>query len=199
MVHQDVICAKSRLFNRRRGLVQPWVQLSQFEPDVFHSYLHWAYTSEIDTRTMQNEANASPDETPMLLSLTKLWPLADYLQDTELCNRLTDMLIDGVHQRTVKSLRVPWNSADFVAAVDHAFEKTPDRSELRTLFTDILIVGITGQQRAAQAHLERALPSLSRMVLLEYSRQRILGQTDLDVRKKKSLRYLRKAKYHNAH
>jgi hypothetical protein len=109
------------------------------------------------------------------------------------------MLVDGVHRRTLPSSPIPWNATDFIAAVDHAFEKTSDISELRTLFADIFIVGVKNRRTTARDLLDAALLKVSRTVLLDFSKHWIQGEEKAGVRVAKSPTFLRKAKYHKVH
>ena len=191
-----LIFSKAKWLNDMHADGEKTIELRQFESDVFDAYLHWVYASEIETKAMANESEACPYETPMLLSLTKLWILADHLEDAQLCNKLTDMLSDGMYQRTVPSSPIPWNTNDIVAAVDYAFERNGGCSKLRILFEDTLLVGLNTKTGKASNFFHGALRQLSKDVLAEFSGRWFSGQGVPDMGKVKTLRGLQKAKYH---
>lgn len=116
IIHADLLAAKSPFFEA--AMHKGWpegqsktVRLPEQDEEVFTAYFRWVYAEVIDlsqiTETL--DVQADPQRGPSYLSHARVWVLGNYLQDFQLCNRLTDELIKrakrlgrGIHPRTLK-------------------------------------------------------------------------------------------------
>lgn len=102
-VHKDIICSKSPFFQHATS--RNWtagktgiIQLSETEPEIFHTYLHWVYTSKVDTKMMPDPPRCAPEK-DSYEDLAKLWIFGDVMLDHELCNEVMSLVLHEYENR----------------------------------------------------------------------------------------------------
>lgn len=134
MVHKMAICAKSPFF--QAACSREWkegqdrlIRLPEFEPDCFLVYIHRIYTSVLDMTLLPEPSGTR--FAPAYVNLAKVWMLANYLQDDEMCNGVTDRLLtklDG-HPKHF----IVMETLEFVGT------HTSPESGIRRLFKDVMV------------------------------------------------------------
>lgn len=72
--------------------------------DGFLAYTHWVYTNELDM-SLVTDPEAKEGRTSYL-SCGKVWILANYMQDQELCNQAINHIITKLAERPAQRIAV---------------------------------------------------------------------------------------------
>ena len=130
LVHKAPLRSRSSFFeSASRG---EWIEaksktisLSDTDPEIFETFVHWAYTSEVDLSLLQ-----PPGEqiVATYLQLTKLWIFADKHLDFELCNRVIDLTVEGLERCKYAG----------VGVLQFIWPNTSPGSKLRKLHLDVM-------------------------------------------------------------
>jgi len=138
-VHKATICRYSPFFTAAcsqrsvKGKATV-VRLPEADSRVFGVYVHWTYTEKVDMVFLWD---ASDDDARVpVLHLGEVWILANYLQDTRLCNRVCDMIIQRYQQK---------HSWLHPKPLQGIWEHTVLDSPLRRLVTDLTAAYVTPQ------------------------------------------------------
>ncbi|EME38678.1 hypothetical protein DOTSEDRAFT_57062 [Dothistroma septosporum NZE10] len=129
-VHKTTVCTASEYFSAACSKkwaegVQGVIKLPDFDIETFDTFLHFAYTNDLDI-TLVAQDTTSPD-IPPYQALAKVWGAADYLQNRHLRNLVIDKVIE-------KSLRRPMSlEPATLTAID---EVAPQGSTLRRVIQD---------------------------------------------------------------
>ena len=80
---------------------------------------------------------------PTWVALVQLWELGEYMEDSELCNKLSDMLVEKFepNPNMVGGQPAAQQSQGFFAAVEYVTDCDQRISRLRDLFADLCFTG----------------------------------------------------------
>ena len=124
------------------------MELKHVDPKVFEAYIHWIYTSEIDSRRIPDGNQVPENLKPTWVALVRLWELGEYMEDSELCNKLSDnklsdMMVEKFepNPNMVGGQPAAQQSQGFFAAVEYVTECEQSIRRLRDLFADLCFTG----------------------------------------------------------
>jgi hypothetical protein len=135
-VHESVICAIAPFF--KAALRREWeegkermIKFPDTDAEVFETYVHWTYSGTVDAAAISppSEAVVEP-RLPSYLAMGKLWIFADKVLDFELCNRLSDLILDKAREEQV---RVSLSSLEYL------WPRISEDSPLRKLHIDLRV------------------------------------------------------------
>ena len=133
MVYKSMICKKSPYFHSATAAHwnvgrDPVVTLGDTKPEIFETYLHWVYTSEVDPDLVSAQSRLA-EKVVHHRELAELWVFAGMVRDLELCNRLVDLTVDECSTTKVFSSAM---------TPQYIYENTSASSKLRKLHRDML-------------------------------------------------------------
>ena len=97
------------------------------EPEVFKTYAHWLYFSELNMRQSDSDLRNDSDD-PTWMRLTNTWIFAQGVVENELCNQIADFMLEKFERNT---------TPPDATVVDCLWKHVADESKLKVLFTDI--------------------------------------------------------------
>jgi hypothetical protein len=134
MVHQDLICDKSRFF--KAACSDHWregqdrvVRLPNIDPIAFKAYCGWVYSGELpkNTCTPTSSVGDKVDEQRLLVDL---YILGDKLDDLQMRNQANSQLLDTMHRQ-----RMLCNPG----TLKRVYASTPPGSLLRRMLVDVTL------------------------------------------------------------
>ncbi|KAK3707249.1 hypothetical protein LTR37_012250 [Vermiconidia calcicola] len=164
LVHQATICRNSPFFEA--ACSREWkegqdrvVRLPEVEVQAFDVYVHWAYTGEIDMSLMPEPKGTR--RPPSYLDLGKIWCLAHYLQNDQLCNSVIDRILVKLNgtSRGVRGSSMQW-----------VLDNTSTDSGLQRLLLD------TESSRVTEKYFEKRHDRYPRAVIFEFAKRFAAGK-----------------------